>query len=177
MLSPTGHGAEIGFAPSTLSAAASALAEAGLVDEARRAVLPELFWELAGVWRPQWTWLAERPQPMDVGGGEMSWALTGDHVAVAYGAPLVSAGEGACELLVGAPVDVAVAARRYGAALPGTGAAAVAVAPVAQALRGDGRMQGWRRASRLTVALGLAADPARGREILQDWPGEGHVWL
>jgi len=39
------------------------------------------------------------------------------------------------------------------------------------------RLDGWRAAPDLAVALGLAGDPARGREILQDWQGQGHVWL
>ena len=170
-LSPTGHSAELGFAPSTISTATAALAEAGLVDEDRRAVLPELFWELAGAWRPRWTWLAARPDH------DESWALTGDRAAAAGGAPLVSAGEGPLEMFVPDPMSITLAARRYGVAPPGTGAAAVAVAPVRQVLTGDGRLDGWRTAPDLAVALGLAGDPARGREILQDWPGEGHVWL
>ena len=66
-LSPTGHSTELGFAASTISTATAALAEAGLVDGDRRAVLPELFWELAGAWRPQWTWLAARPSTTRAG--------------------------------------------------------------------------------------------------------------
>ena len=174
VLSPTGHSADLGFAPSTISTAATALADSGLVDEDRRAVLPELFWELAGAWRPRWTWLAGRPDPVDEPG---AWALTGDRVAAAQGAPLVSAGEAPLELFVPDQVAVTIAARRYGVAPPGAGAAAVAVAPVGQVLTGEGRLDGWRTAPDLAVALGLAGDPARGREILQDWQGEGHVWV
>lgn len=174
VLSPTGHSADLGFAPSTISTAATALAESGLVDEDRRAVLPELFWELAGAWRPPWTWLAGRPDPMD---HSEAWALTGDRVAAAQGAPLVSAGPGPLELFVPNQVAITIAARRYGVAPPGAGAAAVAVAPVRQVLTGKDRLDGWRTAPDLAVALGLAGDPGRGREILQDWQGEGHVWL
>jgi len=65
VLSLTGHSADLSFAPSTISTAAAALADSGLVDEGRRAVLPELFWELAAGWRPQWTWLAGPPDPTD----------------------------------------------------------------------------------------------------------------
>ncbi len=178
-LSPTGHSATLGFAPSTISTAAAALAEGGLVDEDRRAILPELFWELADAWRPQWTWLAGRPEPEDVPNAERgtAWVLTGDRVAAASGPPLVSAGKGPLEFFVPGPLDITVAGRRYGVARPGTGVAAVAVAPVRQVLSGQGRLDGWRAAPDLAVALGLAEDPARGREILRDWPGEGHVWL
>lgn len=180
-LSPTGHSVELGFAPSTISAAAAALAEAGLIDDDRKAVLPELFWELAGAWRPQWTWLAGRPEPADVPDTEhgTSWVLTGDRVGAAYGAPVVTAGEGPLELFVPDAVSITMAARRYGAARSGTGAAAVAVAPVPHVFSGEheARLGGWRTAPPLAVALGLATDPARGRDVLQDWPGEGHVWL
>lgn len=173
-LSPTGGAGELGFAPSTISTAVSALAEAGLVDAGRLAVLPELFWELAADWQPEWTWLASRPDPSE----HVQWVRTGDAVAVKYGAPLVTAGEGPLELLVPGPVDLTIAGRRYGLARPGTGEAAVAVAPVSQVLRGSGESDsGWRLAPKLAVALGLASDPARGREILNDWQGDDDAWL
>ncbi|GAC1610124.1 MAG: hypothetical protein NVS3B26_15200 [Mycobacteriales bacterium] len=69
-------------------------------------------------------------------------------------------------------------ARRYGLARPGTGEAAVAVAPVRQVVRYSGESEsGWRLAPKLAVALQLATDVARGREILHDWLGDDHVWL
>lgn len=179
-LSPTGGAGELGFAPSTISTAVSALAEAGLVDVDRVAVLPELFWELAADWQPEWMWLASRPEPSDWPDAEhgSSWVRTGDAVAVEYGAPLVMAGEGPLELLVPGRVDLTVAARRYGLARPGIGEAAVAVAPVRQVLGGSSEIEGgWRLAPKLAVALQLATDPARGREILNDWAGDDHAWL
>lgn len=179
-LSPTGGAGELGFAPSTISTAMSALAEAGLVDASRLAVLPELFWELAASWQPEWTWLASRPEPPDWPDAERgtSCVRTGDAVAVEYGAPLVTAGEGPLELFVPGPVDLTITARRYGFARPGTGEAAVAVAPVSQVFRGSALGEGgWRLAPKLAVALQLATDSARGREILNDWPGDDHVWL
>lgn len=179
-LSPTKSAGELGFAPSTLSTAVTALAEAGLVDSARHAVLPELFWELASAWQPEWTWLASRPAPAEWpdGAGGTSWVKTGDAAAVGYGAPLVSAGEGPLELYVPGPVDITIASRRYGLARPGTGPAAVAVAPVGQVLRDEAApADDWRRAPKLAVALQLANDPARGREILTEWTGDDHVWL
>lgn len=178
-ISPTGSAAALGFAPSTISTAVSALADVGLVDSSRFAVLPELFWELASAWQPEWTWLASRPEPSewpDAEGGT-SWARTGDAVAVSYGAPLVSAGDGPLELFVPGPVDITIAARRYGLARPGTGPAAVAVAPVGQVFDNDPALSdGWRLAPKLAVALVLATDLARGREILKDWTGDDHVW-
>jgi hypothetical protein len=177
-LSPTGQSSHLGFAPSTISTATAALADAGLVDEDRRAVQPELFWELASAWQPQWTWLAARPDPEDAPDGSRTWVLTGDRVAAAEGAPLMTAGEAPLELFVPDAVSVTLATRRYGSAAPGTVAAAVAVAvaPTRQVLTGQGHLDGWPTAPVLAVALGLAGDPARGREVLQDWPGRSHVW-
>jgi hypothetical protein len=49
---------------------------------------------------------------------------------------------------------------------------------VSQVFRGsDESVGGWRLAPKLAVALQLATDRARGREILHDWPGEDHAWL
>lgn len=179
-LSPTKESGVMGFAPSTISTTVSALAAGGLVDSARMAVLPELFWELAAGWQPEWSWLASRPDPSDWPDAEhgTAWVRTGDAVAVEYGAPLVTAGEGPLELLVPGPIDITIAARRYGLARPGTGEAAVAVAPVSQVFGGSGEIRGgWRLAPKLAVALQLATDAARGREILNDWPGDDHAWL
>jgi hypothetical protein len=179
-LSPTGASSVLGFAPSTISTAMKAMAEGGLVDGSRIAILPELFWELAAQWRPQWTWLASSQNPNDWRDteGSTTWVRAGDSVAIVYGAPAVSAGDGPLEFFAPGPVDLTIAARRYGLAAPGAGAAAVAVAPVRQVIGDGAEVPGeiWRIAPKLAVALQLAGDPARGREILRDWRGEGHVW-
>lgn len=152
----------------------SSLVEAGLVDADRLAVLPELFWELAASWQPEWTWLASRPEPSEHGTSWVRRRRRRRGVRVAVG----DCGEGPLELLVPGPVDLTIAARRYGLARPGTGETAVAVAPVSQVFRGSGESGGgWRLAPKLAVALQLATDPARGREILNDRQGDGHAWL
>ena len=44
--------AELGRAQSSVSHTLTALQDAALIDEQRRPVVPELFWELASRWRP-----------------------------------------------------------------------------------------------------------------------------
>src|ERR1019366_5882311 len=96
--SPNRHAAVLGLAPSTISTTVRRLAEAGLVDENGAGVAPELFWELAAVWRTERTWLVRPPNPNDhvpLDPLAPSWRMTGTGAAAAFGAPLASAREGA----------------------------------------------------------------------------------
>jgi hypothetical protein len=182
-LSPTGHGHALRLAPSTISVAARRLTEAGLVDEGI-GVFPELFWELAAHWRPERVWLAERPQPahhQSADPGASQWVRTGTAAAAAWGAPIVTGEGGPLELYVPGPVDLSIAARRYGAAEAGTSVASLAVPPVSTvtAASPDGPariVDGWPLAPRLAVALDLAQDKARGRQILEEWKVDNAPW-
>lgn len=166
----------LGFAPSTISEALARLRDAGLVDDAGIAVTPELFWTLADRWRPERTWLAEQPDPTatDTAG----WCATGTVAAAEFGAPVVSTGA-ALDLYVPRPVVMTIAARRYGVAHDASVAAAsIAVAP-ASAVTDEARPpahQGWLLAHPVAVALDLAQDRARGRDILDDWSPPERVW-
>ncbi len=182
-LSPTGHASALGLAPSTISVTVQRLADAGLVD-AGAGVFPELFWELAAVWRTHRTWLATAPNADDhhqPDPGASRWCRTGTAAAAAYGAPVVTAAGGPVELYVPGPVDVTIAVRRYGAAEGGAGAAVLEVAPATPVVSADPGepgllIDGWPAAPVLAVALDLAQDRARGREILGEWSIDGDVW-
>ena len=95
---------------------------------------------------------------------------------------MVTTKDDVAELYVPGPVDVALAGRRYGVAPPGIGEAAIAVAPVSGLfeLSVDPALQldpdGWAVAHPVSVALDLAQDRARGRQILEDWDWPGRVW-
>jgi hypothetical protein len=175
----------LNLAPSTISTTVQRLADAGLVDESGAAIAPELFWELAAVWRTERTWLVQRPDPAQhtpIDPDAASWRLTGTAAAAAYGAPVAAAGKGALELYVNGPVELSIATRRYGAAAPGAGAAIIAVPPttlVNQPVEDATvpTVDGWPAAPLLAVALDLAQDGGRGREILADWKVEDGVWL
>jgi len=183
-LSPTRSAPKLRLAPSTISTSVRRLADAGLVDDDGAGVFPELFWELANAWAVDRTWLIVPPDPanhIDPDPQAPRWRRTGTAAAAAYGAPVVSTAGGPIELYVIGPVEVSVAVRRYGRAQPGTGAAAIAVAPVSDVVAGvvDRHvpvLDGWPAAPVLAVALDLAQDRARGREILSDWSIDHAVW-
>lgn len=174
-ISPTRS--DLGFAPSTISEALERIRTAGLIDSEGHAVVPELFWVLAERWKPDRTWLATAPDPTDPTAS--GWRMTGTAAAAALGAPVVSTTSGP-DLYVSEPVVATIAARRFGAARDASVAAAsVAVAPVTAvtaARAGEPTVGGWRLADRVAVALDLAQDRSRGREILDDWRPPGHVW-
>lgn len=183
-LSPTRSAPLLRLAPSTISTSVRRLADAGLVHDDGTGVFPELFWELADAWRVERTWLIGAPDPANGTNPDPHaprWRRTGTAVAAAYGAPVVSTAGGPIELYVIGPVEVSIAVRRSGRAEPGTGAAALSVAPVPDIVAGpDGAdfpvVDGWLAAPMLAVALDLAQDRARGREILNDWSIDGAVW-
>lgn len=166
----------LGFAPSTISEALTRLRAAGLVDDMGLAVTPELFWAFADRWAPERTWLAEQPDPKasDTAG----WCVTGTVAAAELGAPVVSTGA-VPDLYVPGPVVVTIAARRYGVARDvSVAAASIAVAPASE-VTNEARPpvhQRWPLAHPVAVALDLAQDRARGREILADWSPTERVW-
>ncbi len=184
-LSPNRDAAHLRLAPSTISTTVRRLAEAGLVDETGAGVAPELFWELAAVWRGERTWLLRRPQPsrhVPTDPLAPSWRVTGTAAAAAYGAPVVAAGEGRLELYVTGPVELSIATRRYGTATPGAGAAVIAVPPTLLVTEREENdvlpmVQKWPAAPLLAVALDLAQDESRGREILSQWNAGHGIWL
>jgi DNA-binding transcriptional ArsR family regulator len=184
-VSPNRHAAVLDLAPSTISTTVRRLAEAGLVDENGAAVAPELFWELAAVWRTERTWLVRRPDPDGHVPRDLlapSWRMTGTAAAAAYGAPLTAAGEGVLDLYVTGPVDLSIATRRYGAAAPGAGSAVVAVPPTSLVTQRDEDdvtpiIEGWPSAPLVAVALDVAQDTGRGREILEGWSAGHDIWL
>lgn len=189
-LSPNRSAAELGVAPSTISTAVRRMIDSGVVADDGAGLFPELFWELAGVWKAERRWLASVPNPAverNSDPGAPTWRRSGSAAAIAYGAPIVTAGGEAVELYVPGPVNISIALRRYGATEPGRGPAAVTVAPTRAVTAGSGddvdvagsrgpEIDGWLAAPVLAVALDLAQDRARGREILADWNHPDAVW-
>lgn len=169
-----------GFAPSTISVALRRIRDAGLIDSEGRPIVPELFWALAERWRSRRRWLVQAPDPSEAGYDPAApgWRLTGTSAAVELGAPVVASGS-PLDLYVPGPAALTIALRRHGLAPdPAVAAASVAVPPVSAvtsppASRSAG---GWPLAHPVAVALDLAQDRARGREILQDWNAVERVW-
>lgn len=182
-------------APSTVSEVLARLLRANLVDAEHIPTIPELFWGLAAAWHSVSADVASMPSPgdsavrdalridddMNAGTG---WALTDTTAAAYYRAPV--------GLRVDHPPDFYVPDMRtlrraiqvLGAAVdPGARAATLKAAPVAATCEARvriGESEGsWPMARPLFVALDLAKDPSRGREILAQWtPPEpwARVW-
>jgi hypothetical protein len=169
------------FAPSTISEALSRLRSGGLVDAVGLPVIPELFWALADDWTPERVWLANAPSITEAAWHDPAasgWCVSGTAAAIDWGAPVVSLSI-APDFYVPGPVAVTIAARRHGVAFDAYSAAAsIAVAPVGDvtAFREEPRNQPWPLAHPVAVALDLAQDRARGREILDDWSPTERVW-
>lgn len=189
--------ASLGRAPSSISAAFTALRAADLVDTARRPAVPELFWELAGHWRSTARDVAGLPgtgRPRDnellhLGVDDVEstvgWAMTDTVAAAAYGAPISMRADHPPDFYVPDQTVLRRAVQLLGPAVtPSARACRVRVAPaplvcarrVASTSRGEAA---WPLANPLFVALDLAQDPGRGREILGAWTPErpwARVW-
>ncbi len=173
------------LAPSTVSAALADLRNASLLRADGGALVPELFWALADVWKPQRDALGEAPRVgvatrLELGFDDLTapgWVVGGTLAAAAWSAPVVVAS--------GAPPDFYVpnenearAARRelHGALSPDERACTVAVAPTSLVVRPRYSANAmatswleWPIVSPLFAALDLAQDRARGVEILEGW--------
>jgi hypothetical protein len=172
----------VGRAPSTVSEVLKALRAEDLLTPRGEVAVPELFWEVAAVWRPASADAAtvQLPRPADrtlakslrLGIEDVAapgWALTDTMAAAGYGAPVV--------VTSGHPLDFYVpdetTFRRARALLPPEASfatATVRVAPVpAVCSRREDAETTWPLAHPLFVALDLAQDAGRGREILEQW--------
>jgi hypothetical protein len=154
---------------------------AALVQPDNRPLTPELFWALADVWRPQRHYVSNLPTPgkfqqLPGKADELEkWVISNDVAAASWGAPVVVRSAQLVDFYLPG-VDVSRAVRLLGAAEPELAAASVAVAPSPTVLAesfdpasGTTPWRHWRVAHPIVVALDLAQDRSRGREILEEW--------
>jgi hypothetical protein len=187
---------EVGRSPSTVSEILSALRRDDLIDEKNIVVGHDLFWQLAERWPAPRTYLVRRPNPGDAGPldalrlglgdveHEPGWALTDSAAAAAYGAPQALRTGQSLDFFVPDELTVRRAVILLGAAQSASGAAAtVRAAPVPAIVRHridvPANPTEWPLAQPLFVALDLAQDAGRGREILDAWTPEepwARVW-
>lgn len=188
---------DLGRSPSTVSEVLGALRREGLVDDRHRVTDSRLFWQVVERWPTSRTYLSVVPPagqeagltaPLRLGLVEaeasVGWALTDTAGAVAYGAPLAVRSEQLLDFYVPDVVTLRRAQKLLGAAAsPSRAGCAVRVAPVPAACgqRVDLRTNPfhWPLAHPLFVALDLAQDVGRGREILDAWTPDGQwtrVW-
>lgn len=177
---------DLRHSPSTVSTVITAFRAAQLIDEQNLPVLPDLFWELAGAWRPTSISVARiqlisdptiagslHPEFEDVQ-EKAGWAVSDTLAAAAYGAPAAVRAGYPPDFYVPDETTAQRAATMLGVPVSeDVRGATLRVAPVPQActLRRPAPASGlpWPLAHPLFVALDLATDPGRGREILENW--------
>lgn len=184
---------ELGRSPSTTSDVLAALRRDGLIDATNAVSGTDLFWRVADRWPAPRVLLATLPadddaslaRPLRLGlddvDHEPGWALTDSAAATAYGAGVAARSDQVLDFFVPDESVVRRATILLGTAASGSQArATVRVAPVpavvAQRVRSESAQ--WPLAHPLFVALDLAQDVGRGREILDAWTPEGwaRVW-
>jgi len=166
----------IARSPGRVSEILSELRTQGLVGTDNRAFVPELFWAVAEEWKPRWHPMPEAPPPEPPD----RFRLSGTEGAVVLGAPLATGGRGSSpRLYVADDTDLATVLGAYGAESGRTGSE-IAVCPsrFGFTLASPAASGGYVVAHQLIVALDLAQDRARGREVLEGWTPEEspRVW-
>ncbi|NKY34208.1 transcriptional regulator [Nocardia speluncae] len=176
-------------APSSVSAVITALRDAGLIDANNLPQTPELFWELAAAWEPETLDVSRLPvddatvddalQINSTDTAESGWALSDSHAAAVYGAPVAIRAEAPPDFYVPDTRILRRAAKLLGPVTHGRAdrAATLRVAPigyicsnrVTPADNSTRAHEPWPLAHPLFVALDLAQDPGRGREVLGLW--------
>ena len=167
--------AAVGAAPSSVHDAVKLLRQHALIDRAGEPLVPELFDTLVQSWASARVAVGRRPEP------EEDAVLSGDVAAALLGAPVVAGGAELPDVYVASPAQLSRAVRTLGECPYDARAATVALAPTPLAARtgSDGtRWRDWPVAHSVVVALDLAQDRSRGREILSQWSPEGvvRVW-
>ena len=186
----------LGRSPSTVSDVFGLLRRDGLVDDHQRVADTRLFWAVVDRWPTSRVHLAQVPPsgahsrvsvPLGLGMDDpersTGWALTDSAAAAAYGAPVAFRTGQLYDFYVPDQVTIRRAATLLGSAHSAADArCAVRVAPVPAVCRNRVLVESspipWPLAHPLFVALDLAQDVGRGREILDAWTPRGwpRVW-
>lgn len=183
--------------PSTVSEVLKALRRDDLIDDRQHVVDTRLFWQVADRWPTSRIYLSEQPSPgresrvtiplrLGLADPEQSvgWALTDSAAAVAYEGPLAVRSDQLLDFYVPDQIILRRAEQLLGvASSPSRAACAVQIAPVpavcSRRVDVESNPYEWPLAHPVFVALDLAQDAGRGREILDAWtPPErwSRVW-
>lgn len=180
----------LGRSPGTVSQVLSRFRDSGLVAADNAPDIPELFWQAATAWAPQVFPVGTLPPKTGAAATALQtafdepettgWALTDVAAASAYGAPIGARADQVRDFLV-PPNLVRRAVQLLGAVPPGgVPLATLRAAPSPLALQHRVQQAGsWPLAPPLFVALDLALDQGRGREVLEQWqppPPWVRVW-
>lgn len=166
---PLSTGADVarraGLSQPTVSVASRALGEAGLIGR-NGALIPELFWEVAAIWRPEWVNLTRLPEGKDGLG-----LVAGDtRAAIHHGIGLVITDQFPWELYASDRQTGHLTKLLYGYD-QGPTVARVAFAPTPLALEDQVVTKGspFPYVNPIIAALDAASDPSRGAEAVRDW--------
>jgi hypothetical protein len=158
---------QIDRSPGRVSEILTELRSQGLVGTDNRPFVPELFWAVAEEWKPRWHPMPQAPPPEP----PERFRLSGTLGAVSLGVPVAAGPAGGCpRLYVADDTDLATVVGAYGARSGWTGSE-IAVCPSRYGftLTSSTNRDGFLVANGLIIALDLAQDRARGREILEGW--------
>ena len=159
-----------GRSPGRASELLAAMRHAGLVESTGQPLIPDLFNALADEWLPRWYALAATPPPATM------YRLSGTLGAIWHRAPVVATSDWPPEIYVDDRWNLRHLLSSVGLADEGPAAASVALCPSIYGFSiGAGMNQGFRVANHVVVALDLAQDIGRGREILDAWTPDGHI--
>lgn len=180
--------AHVGRSAGGVSERLRALRQAGLVDRRNRPIVPDLFWELVGPWHERAVALASFPgldgpfEQLSWLGLPTDWVLTDTQAALLLGAPVIASSDGPPDFYVPQPSMVEAAVSHFG---PARGQPAATVRPIRYAgvhteAPFHRNPSGIQVAHPVVVALDLAHDRARGREVVEVWDptalGVTRVW-
>lgn len=182
--------------PSTVSEVLGALRRDDLIDQRQRVADTGLFWEVAERWPTPRTYLADAPPagkesratiPLRLGLADVhatGWALTDSVAAAAFGAPIAVRSDQPPVFYLPDESTLRRARTLLGVApSPSAAGCVVRVGPVpavcSRRVEIAANPSEWPLAHPLFVALDLAQDVGRGREILSAWTPTGawpRVW-
>lgn len=187
----------VGASASTVHDALKRLREDALIDSRHEPLVPDLFNAVAAVWRPERIPVLREPGPgdrdlelglHDGATGDVAaqgWVVSGDVAAAASGVRIVVSSDAPPDFYVPTSTALRRALRQLGKTPYEERGATVALSPSPVVTAENHYVGSYRRPSLhwpiahpVVVALDLAQDLARGREILADWtPEEFHrVW-
>jgi hypothetical protein len=166
-----------------------ALREAGLAARDNRPLQPELFWELVVPFHERAFGLAEFPAGdaddfagLSWLGLPSDWVLTDTQAALLLGAPVASSGDGPPDFYVPEASIVDLAVSHFGPARsqPAATVRRARYAGIVEREPFRRTPSGFAVAHPVVVALDLAFDRSRGREIVEAWDptglGVARVW-
>ncbi len=185
--SPRALARALDISPSQVSNLLKALTAHALLRRDRRPLVPELFWALAEHWRPVRHPVASLPTPSELAESPElradSWVVTDTVAAARLGAGFVVSPDYPPDLYLPDERSLSwLLGRTVRASDDASRAATVAVAPAGLACDPRLRLTGepWPAAHPVVVALDLAVDAGRGREVLDAWDpsplGVARVW-